>query len=174
MKGTKTMTIKKAFTEIHDFLQANKDKKVASILDQAIAFMSAQRNSAESMAIRDGKGNVVALMDAYTGRWAALVGSKAVEFGVKANTSTGLNPMSKASLNQYNKQQSAAKKAGAELLQKVAAGEVKPASINEHLAAIEEARKAVVDTGEGFDSREALVKYLSKEGIKLDDMAQAA
>lgn len=163
------MTIKKAYQEIVDFLESNKDKKVITILDSVIAMASAQRMSAENTAIRNPKGDVVAILDSYTGKWAPLVGSKAVEFGIKANTSTGLNPMSKTSLNQWNKQQTASKKAGADLLMQVAKGEVKPADIEGKLAEIEEARKAVVDTGEGFASKEALLKYFLKEGVATDD-----
>lgn len=163
------MTIKKAYQELHDFLAANKDKKVSAIFDQAVEFMSAQRMSAENTAIRNEKGEVVAILDSYSRKWAALVGSKAVEFGVKANTSTGLNPMSKAHLNQWNKQQTAAKKAGSELLTLVAKGEVKPTEIEAKLAEIEEQRKAVVDLGEGFESKEKLVAYLQKEGVKLNE-----
>lgn len=163
------MTIKKAYQDIVNFLQENKDKKVASILDTVIEMASAQRMSAENTAIRDLKGNVVAILDSYTQKWCALVGDKAVEFGVKANTSTGLNPMSKASLNQVNKQATAFKKASSDLLQQVAKGEVKPDQIQAKLAEFEEARKAVVDTGEGFASKEALLKYLEKAGVKLNE-----
>lgn len=167
------MTIKKAYIEIVDFLAANADKKVSSILDKVKEMASAQRMSAENTAIRNSKGEVVAILDSYSGKWAALVGSKAVEFGVKANTSTGLNPMSKAHLNQWNKQQTAAKKASADLLKEVAEGKVKPTEINDHLAKIEESRKAVVDLGEGFADKDALLKYLAKEGVKLDETTVA-
>lgn len=162
-----TATIKKAYQEIHAFLEANKDKKISSVFPQLVELMSAQRASAENTAMRDASGNVVAILDSYSGKWAALVGSKAVEFGVKANTSTGLNPMSKAHLNQWSKQQTAAKKASNDLLMQVAKGEVAPADIPAKLEAIDAERKTVVDLGEGFANQEKLIEYLTKEGVAL-------
>lgn len=163
------MTIKKAYIEIVDLLIANKDKKVSSILDQVTELASAQRASAETTSIRNLKGIVVAIRDAYSNRWCAIVGEKAVEFGIKANTSTGYNPMTKLALNQHNKQQREAKQAGADLLGEVAAGNVQPTEIEGALAKIEETRTASVDLKEGFGSKEKLVDYLTKSGEKLDE-----
>ncbi len=162
------MTIKKAYVEIVAFLQAHASNTVESILEQVIDMASAQRASAETTSIRNLAGEVVAIRDAYSDRWCALVGSKAVEFGIKTNTSTGFNPMTKTALNQHNKQQREAKQAGADLLQLVAKGEVAPSDIEAKLAEIEEIRVTPVELGEGFNSKAALVKYLEKNEVELD------
>lgn len=162
------MTIKKAYVDIVEFLKENADKKVKSILDDVISMASAQRASAETTSIRNSDGEVIAIRDAYSERWCALVGEQAVEFGIKANTSTGFNPYTKQALNQWNKQQREAKQAGADLLQEVAAGNVQPTEINDKMAEIEAQRVAVIDLGEGFDSKDDLLAYLEKEGVDVD------
>lgn len=162
------MTIKKAYTEIVEFLQANPDHKVKSILAQVIEMASIQRASAETTSIRNSAGEVVAVRDAYSNRWCAVVGEKAVEFGIKTNTSTGLNPMTKLALNQHNKQQREAKQSGADLLMQVAKGEVAPSDIEGALAEIEAIRVAPVDLGEGFNTKNALIKYFEKHEVELN------
>lgn len=163
------MTIKKAYVEIVELLEANKDAKVKTIMAEVIELASAQRSSSETTSIRNTAGDVVAIRDGYSDRWCPLVGDKAVEFGVKANTSTGYNPMTKLALNQHNKQQRQAKQDGADLLQAVAKGDVKPTEIDAKLAEIEEIRTTPIDLNEGFKSKDGVVKYLEKSGEKLDE-----
>lgn len=168
--------VKKAYTEIVALLEANKDKKVSSILDQVIELASAKTNRAEgSTFIKDVQGNVVAIFDYYFKRWMPLVGDKAVEFGKKDKTATGLNTMCKEGVSIWTKQQNDAKKALATLLNKVAAGEVKPADIAKAQEEIETARKSINfpmdENGKtielGFADRETLVKYLAKNKVEV-------
>ncbi len=162
------MTVKKAYAEIVNLLEANRDVKVSKIIDQIIELASAKTGRAEgSTFVKDAAGQTVAILDYYFKRWMPLVGDKAVEFGAKQKTSTGFNTMCKEGVSAWTKQQREAKNASAELLKKVAAGEIAPSDIASHQAAIEEARKAIVPTELGFDSVEALNKYLKKAGVEL-------
>lgn len=168
--------VKKAFQPLVDFLEANKDVKVKTILEQVIELTQAKTSRSDGNTfLKDAAGNTVAILDYYFKTWCPLVGSKAVEFGAKQKTSTGFNTMSKAGVSAWTKQQREAKQAGADLLKKVASGEVSPKDITAHQASIEESRKAihfpVNEAGEvqevGFATMEDLMKYLKKEGIEV-------
>lgn len=163
------MAIKKAYAEIVSVLEANKGKKVSEVLDQVIALASAKtdRASGGTSFLKDSKGQVVAVLDYYFKRWMPLVGDKAVDFGAKKNTATGVNSMCKAGVSEWTKQQRVAKQAGADLLKKVASGEIKPSDIAKEQEAIEAARKAIVPTELGFATRDDLVKYLKANKVEL-------
>lgn len=169
------MTVKKAYAEIVAVLEANKEQKVSKVLEQIIALASAKTVRTEGNTfVKDAQGNVVAILDYYFKRWMPLVGPAAVEFGKKDKTPTGLNTMCKAGVSAWTSQQSAAKKASAQLLNQVANGEVKPQEIAAKQAEIEAARKTIVfpvvdgKTVElGFADMDALTKYLTKNGVTL-------
>lgn len=160
--------VKKAYQGIVDLLEANKDKKVSSILDQVIALAAAKTSRSEGNVFKkDTQGNTVAIFDYYFKRWLPLVGDKAVEFGAKAKTATGFNSMSKLGVSEWTKRERVAKQANADLLNRVASGEVKPSEILAEQAKIEEARKHIVPTDLGFASEEDLMKYLAKNKIQV-------
>lgn len=160
--------VKKAYQGIVDFLEANKEVKVSKILDQVIEMTMAKANRSEgSTFIKDAKGNTVAILDYYFKRWMPLVGDKQVEFGAKLKTSTGFNTMCKDGVSAWTKQQREAKNASAELLKKVASGEIKPADIALHQAEIEKARGAILTTDKGFATEEEVRKYLAKQGVEV-------
>lgn len=160
--------VKKAYQPIVDLLEANPKAKVSDILAQVIELAQAKTSRVEGSAFKkDAQGNVVAIFDYYFKRWMPVVGEKAVEFGAKAKTATGLNTMCKEGVSHWTKQQRIAKQAQADLLTRVANGEVKPADIAKEQVAIEEARKAIVATELGFDNEADLMKYLAKSGIKM-------
>ncbi len=166
------MTVKKAYAELVAFLEANKDKKVSSVMDQVIAMASAKTARAEGNTfIKDAQGNTVAILDYYFKRWMPLVGDKAVEFGAKAQTATGFNTMCKEGVSAWTKQQREAKAAGISLLQRVANGEVKPSDIPAEQEKIENARKAIAETTLGFASLEEVQKYLRKNGVQFEAAA---
>lgn len=161
--------IKKAYQEIVSFLEENSDKKVKSILEDVIAMASAKTTRGESGGnfIKDSEGNVVAIFCYYFKRWMPLVGDAAVEFGAKKNTATGLNSMCKEGVSHWTKQQRVAKQAQADLLNKVAKGEVAPENILDEQKAIEDERKAIVETELGFATKEDIETYLSQNSIAL-------
>jgi len=132
------MTIKKAFIGIHAILVANPEKKVKSVMDELVVIMSAKGAGGGASSVhRDGDGNVVGIMDYYFKVWLPIA---FVEYGAKANSASGLNTMCKLGTSLWTKQQREFKKGKEELLDNVAAGDVLPTEIQEHLDALEEAR----------------------------------
>lgn len=161
------MAIKKQYKDIVAILEANKDKKVSSVLEQILAIASASTTRAESTYLKDVNNQVVAIFDYYFKRWMPLVGNLAVDFGKKENTQTGLNTMCKVGVSLWTKQQSQAKKDGQALLSRVANGEVKPEDITVEQAKIEDARKVIAPTELGFATQEELEVYLTNNGVVL-------
>ena len=131
------MAIKKDYQLIVEFLEANQNKKVATILEQ-LREMCSQSNTVTFK--KDADGNVTEVFCYYHKRW-ELVSEH--EYGKKAsNKATGLNTMCKVGYNQWTKQQSVAKKAKEQLLSRVAAGE--ELDINVELELIEAQRQLIV------------------------------
>lgn len=160
--------IKKAYEGIIALLELNKEETVASIFDQVVEMASSKTNRSEgSTFLKDDEGNVVAIYDYYFKRWMPLIGDLAVDFGAKAGTSTGLNTMCKEGVSNWTKQNSKAKKAKGDLLDKVSSGEVDPADIKALQAEIETARLAIMETELGFTSKEDLIEYLMDLEIAL-------
>ena len=125
------MAIKKAFQELHNFLVANEDKKVKTILDEATEMMSAKGGGGGATSVhRDEAGNVVAILDYYFKKWLPV---EFVEFGAKKNSASGLNTMCKLGVSNWTRQQREFKKGKEDLLAMVASGEVQPTEIQERL-----------------------------------------
>ena len=132
------MAIKKDFQLIVEFLEANQNKKVATILEQ-LREMCSQQNTVTFK--KDAEGNVTEIFCYYHKRW-ELVSEH--EYGKKAsNKATGLNTMCKVGYNQWTKQQAAAKKAKEQLLARVAAGE--ELDIATELELIEAQRQLIIE-----------------------------
>ena len=132
------MAIKKDYQLIVEFLEANQNKKVATILKQ-LREMCSQSNTATFK--KDADGNVTEVFCYYHKRW-ELVSEH--EYGKKAsNKATGLNTMCKVGYNQWTKQQSAAKKAKEQLLTRVAAGE--ELDLTTELELIEAQRQLIIE-----------------------------
>ena len=131
------MAIKKDYQLIVEFLEANQNKKVATILEQ-LREMCSQSNTVTFK--KDADGNVTEVFCYYHKRW-ELVSEQ--EYGKKAsNKATGLNTMCKVGYNQWTKQQSMAKKAKEQLLSRVAAGE--ELDIGAELELIEAQRQLII------------------------------
>ena len=132
------MAIKKDFQALVDFLETNQNKKVSTILEQ-IREMCSQQNTVTFK--KDDEGNVTEVFCYYHKRW-ELVSEH--EYGKKAsNKATGLNTMCKVGLNQWTKQQTAAKKAREQVLSRLAAGE--ELDITAELELIEAQRQAIIE-----------------------------
>lgn len=132
------MAIKKDFVALVEFLEANQNKKVATILEQ-LREMCSQQNTVTFK--KDAEGNVTEVFCYYHKRW-ELVSEH--EYGKKAsNKATGLNTMCKVGLNLWTKQQSAAKKAKEQLLARVAAGE--ELDLAHELEVIEAQRQLIIE-----------------------------
>lgn len=148
------MAIKKAYEELVAFLEENKDSKVKTILPavEEMCSKSAAGGGGAQNYIKDADGNVTHVFCYYHKMWEPVTGDDAVEYGVKQTSATGLNSMCKEGTSQWTKQQRAAKKAGAELLDAVANGEVAPEDIKKEQEAIDAAKAEIVPREDGVGS----------------------
>lgn len=147
------MTIKKAYVEVVDFLEANEGAKVKTILDAVREMCSAKSGggaSGGSTYIKDANGQVTHVFCYYHQKWEDV---SAVEYGAKASSATGLNNMCKEGVSEWTKAVREAKKASEELLTKVASGEVAPTDIPAEQEKIELIRKTIKprEDGHGLD-----------------------
>lgn len=144
------MTIKKQFSDLIAFLEANQGKKVSTLMPELIEMASAKVT--QKTFHKDADENVVAIYCYYHKRWELL---SEVEYGAKASSSTGFNTMCKEGVSQWTKQQRDAKKAKESVLDKVASGELTADQIPVELAEIERNRQAVVESSEpSYDTLE--------------------
>lgn len=134
------MTIKKAFVELVEFLEANENKKVSTIMDTVRAMCEGKVQANTS--IKDKDGNVVAIFCYYHKQWELV---SETEYGKKASSATGLNTMCKVGTSLWTKQQRDARKASADILAKVAKGDVSINDIADLQNSIE-ADRVVIDT----------------------------
>ena len=133
------MSIKKQYNDIIALLEANKNKKVSTIMPQLLELASSKTNSKTFH--KDEDGNTIAIYCYYHKVWELVT---EVEYGKKKSTATGLNTMCKDGISHWSKQQRVAKQAKDELLTKVANGELNADDTNDELAIIEENRKLIV------------------------------
>ena len=129
------MSIKKSYIEIVEFLQANENKKVSTIIEEIL--LLAESKKASKTFIEDEEVNVIAIYCYYHKQWELL---SDVPYGSKANSSTGFNTMCKVGTSMWTKKQRDAKKAKAELLDRVSVGDISPADIKHHQSDIESMR----------------------------------
>lgn len=142
--------IKKAYQQIVNLLEANPDVKVKTLLDQVRELASAKSaggGASTTFHVDEATSQVTAIRCYYHGLW---MNPQIAEFGKKAGSASGFNPMSKDGLSKWNKQQSTYKKAKEQLLAQVATGEVQAADIEAHLAAFEQAREQVIPREDGY------------------------
>lgn len=169
------MKIKKVFAPMIDMLSAAVSDGHAdqSVLDAAYDIAAAKTGGGSSAprglrtALKDTNGEVVAVLCGYFKRWMPLVGPEAVEFGAKKGSPTGLNPMSKAGVAAWTKQQAEAKKALAAILVDVEAGTLAASDIAARREEIEAERKQIAQTDAGFESIMEVTDYLEAQGVTL-------
>lgn len=138
-------TIKKAFVPIMSLLAAAMGQEVTQELyDQAEALTCAKTGNGGSQATsfhKDDEGNVVAIRCSYFQQWFK---PSEVEFGLKASSASGFNPMCKAAVSAWTKQQADFKKAKEALLEDVVNGDLEPGDITAKIEELEEARTTTV------------------------------
>lgn len=172
---TEDVKVKKAYQELVDFLRANEDKKVKSVLAQVIEMCTAKTAGGVATAShRDENGNVVAIRCNFFDKWFPI---SHVEFGKKEGSATGFNSMCKEGANAFSKQQRDFRAAKEKLLERVAAGEVEPADIQKHLEDLETARKTIPAfsiPGMGWDTLEECLAQTTEDLDALVAAAEAA
>lgn len=149
------MTIKKQYEEIFNFLQANKNKKIATVFDDVIALMSSKQGGSDigKTFLKDAEGNVTHVYCYYHKKWESVT---VAEYGVKTNTATGLNTMCKEGVSSWSKQQRIYKKTNEALLKQVASGELSPEDLQAQMDIAEQERKTIEVRNDehGFDTVE--------------------
>lgn len=151
------MNIKKPYVEVVEFLMANENKKVSSIIGEILLMCESKKQ--DSTAIKDSDGNIIAIYCWYHKQWELV---KDVPYGAKANSTTGLNTMCKVGVSKWTKAQRDAKQALAELLTKVGKGEVEPTDIVKLQQDIEAKRLTIDETDKpiGFASEEEVLNHI--------------
>ena len=135
------MSTKKAFVELVQFLNTNKDKTIKSLWSE-IELMTKSKKAEETIAY-DKNGKPYAIFCYYHKQWEIL---KDVEYGKKASSKSGFNTMCKIGTNAWTKQQSDAKKKKNDVLTKVEKGEIKPSDILARLNEVEKERLVINKT----------------------------
>jgi len=147
------MNVKKQYEELAVFLEANKAKKVNTIMPQLIEMMQRKNNASgqSSTFVKDEDGNVVAVYCYYHKMWELV--SKA-EYGSKKGTATGLNTMCKQGVSMWTKQQRVKKQEEAAILNSVASGELAVENIAAKQEEIAEKSKLIEPRadGHGYES----------------------
>ena len=132
-----TTQIKKVYEEVVAFLQANENKKVATLMPELLELMASKVT--QKTFVTDDNGNVTHIFCYYHKKW------EPIElFGNKKHSTTGYNTMCKVGVNQWTKQQRDARKAKEELLQSIATGELSPDELQHKLEQIEAEKHAIV------------------------------
>lgn len=129
------MAIKKVYAELVDLLEANKNKKVETILQQVYAL--AESKKMDSTVLKNEQGEVIAIFCYYHKQWELL---SEVEYGKKASSASGFNTMCKVGVSKWTKQQANAKKAKEQVLLDVQEGKIDPADIKAKLNEVESQR----------------------------------
>jgi len=163
------MQVKKVFEGLITLLQENEDKKVKTILPQILELARAKRRSNEGETyIKNADGAVVAILCSYYSKWMPTVGDKAVEFGKRVGTATGLNSMCKDGLNLYAEQKRIAVEATNKLMQDLRSKAVSQDNMDSILSGIEIKKELREPTDKGFADRSELETYLESCGIVLN------
>lgn len=150
------MSIKKIYADLVQLLEDNQDKKVKSLLDQVYLLCESKKPTTTFIADKDGK--IIAIFCYYHKQWELL---SEVEYGSKANSTTGFNTMCKIGTSKWTKAQRDAEKAKTQMLSDVASGKVEPSNILKLSEDIEAQRKVMDATdmpiGHTFEEVEALI-----------------
>lgn len=130
-------TVKKDFVELVELLEANRDKKVSTILGEVLEIATSKKKSKTFQVDEDG--NITMIFCYYHKEW------EPVElYGKKSSSTTGYNTMCKQGVNQWTRQQAEAKKEKDKLLESFANGDILQDDIKEALEEIEQNRKRIV------------------------------
>ena len=150
------MTIKKQYQELVTFLEANKNKKVSSILEDIVAMTEAKVQTQTH--IRNANDEVIAIFCYFHKQWELL---EMVEYGAKKSSSTGLNTMCKQGVRGWTKTQKEVKAIPDQLLNLVMSGELDASELVERKATLE------IETKERLFVEYALeaTSYATLEGI---------
>ncbi len=136
--------IKKAYAEIFAILEANKNKKVSTVMPQLMELMTAKQNSKNF--ITNDAGEVTHVYCYYHKEWEDVT---VAEFGAKKSTATGLKRKCKEGVSQWTKAQKAKKDAKAKLLEDVAKGLVEVSEVATKMVEIDTQATEIIPRADG-------------------------
>lgn len=148
------MTVKKSYLELVTFLEENKNKKVASILDE-IYKLTKQSHKAKTFLTND-KGEVYAIFCYYHKQWELI---DDVPYGVKASSTTGFNTMCKVGTSEWTKQNNAAKQVGSTILTMLEQGDIQADEIAE-------TKERLIDATKQINTANMPVGYQTEEDVE--------
>lgn len=138
---------KKQYVELVAFLEANKNKKVSTILDEVLEMCVAKKGGSNGKTFMTNEaGEVTHVYCWYHKEWEDVT---VAEYGAKKGTASGLNTMCKQGVSSWTKAQRLAKQAESNMLNSVVAGEVEASEIPTLRAEIEATRTTIVAREDG-------------------------
>ena len=137
-------TIKKQYEAIYAILEANRNKKVSTVMPQLLELMTAKQ--AQKNFLVDAEGNVTHVYCYYHKQWEDVA---VAEYGAKASSASGLNSMCKEGVSQWTKQQKAIKQLQSKALELVQANELDASDINTWLEHEETKLRVIVAREDG-------------------------
>lgn len=150
------MTTKKVFKDVVELLEANKNRKVSSMLEQIYELTKAKTNN-KTFHLVDGETEIVYCY--YHKQWELV---KQTPYGLKASTASGLNTMCKLGVSNWTKQQRSYKKAKDALLLQVAEGSISSEEVGPLLKQLHLDSKLIVAAPEGYDELEDAIIAMSE------------
>ncbi len=160
------MAIKKAYLEVIAHLEANKNRKVSTVLDEIKAMCEAKNSGGSEIGktfLKDENGETIAIYCYYFKKWMPLCD---VEFGLKKSTASGYNTMCKEGVSHWTKQQRVAKKSKEQLLERLTNDELDVADLANEQDIIEALRKVVVESDDKafhFETADEVLAYINVE-----------
>jgi hypothetical protein len=158
---TTETNIRKPFADLVALLEANKDKKVASILDAVKELCESKKK--DSTIRKDVNGNITHIFCYYHKEW-----EEVKHYGAKISSHSGYNTMCKIGVNEWTRRQNDMKKAKEAVLTKVASGALKPDQIQAELEKIEKMNNVIIPRAESIKKLEAK----KADVVKKDDEAK--
>jgi len=164
------MNVKKQYEELAVFLEANKAKKVNTIMPQLMEMMQRKNNASglTNTFVKDDNDNVIAIYCYYHKMWELVA---KVEYGSKKGTATGYNTMCKQGVSMWTKQQRAKKQEEALILTAVAKGELAVEEISAKQEEIADKAKLVEPRadGHGYESADEAIADIVDESVEYDE-----
>lgn len=141
------MTVKKVYEEVVAFLEANKNKKVETIMPQLMVLVTSKQ--AQKNFITDEEGRVTHIFCYYHKMWEPVS-----EYGSKKHSPSGYNSMCKIGVNQWTKQQRESKQAESKMLDDLSKGLLSPTDIDAKRLEIQVHKDRIVAREDGIGTAE--------------------
>lgn len=141
--------IKKAYVDLIELLEANKNKKVETLLPQILELATAKQASKNFLT--NDKGEVTHIFCYYHKKW-----EEVKHYGKKKHSASGYNSMCKEGVNMWTKQQRQYKTGMEDLVDQIAEGTLSADMVQEAKEELHYEKNEIVrrKDGHGFDTQE--------------------